>query len=314
MKPATVDGIVVVDKPAGKTSFAVVSDVRRLLGARKAGHTGTLDPLTTGVLPICVNEATKLVQFFSPDTKEYRATMLLGIETDTLDMEGEIIAKREPRVARNDIEAVLNRFIGKIEQSPPRYSAVKFRGKPLYKWAREGVNIDLPPRAVEVYNILIEEIALPYVTFTVSCSSGTYIRSLCSDAGKMLGCGACLAALRRTRSGCFHEKFAVSLVGIDNEKKREVLAANILPMAEALPELPAINIDQTLVEKLKGGYQPDANTFAINHFPFLAVGDMVKFISPDRRLVAIGKMLCAPDQIASLDERERVVKIMRVFN
>jgi len=314
MKFLAMDGIVVIDKPSGKTSYAVVADVRRLLGARKAGHTGTLDPLATGVLPVCINEATKLVQFFSPDSKEYRATMLLGVETDTLDMEGKIIAECEPRVARDAIEEVLHRFVGKIEQFPPRYSAVKFQGKPLYKWARRGIAVDPPPRTVEVYTIVVEEIVLPYVTFTVSCGSGTYIRSLCSDAGKILGCGACLALLRRTRSGCFHEGLAVSLEGIDNEKKRDLLAANIVPLAEALPELPAIYVDQALVEQLRGGYQPVANALGINHFPFLSTGDMVRFMSPDHRLVAIGKMLCASDQIASLDGEKRVVKIMRVFN
>ncbi|PIP06577.1 MAG: tRNA pseudouridine(55) synthase TruB [Syntrophobacterales bacterium CG_4_8_14_3_um_filter_49_14] len=314
MKFLVMDGIVVIDKPSGKTSYAVVSEVRRLLGARKAGHTGTLDPLTTGVLPVCINEATKLVQFFSPDSKEYRATMLLGVETDTLDMEGKIIAECEPRVARDEIEEVLHRFVGKIEQLPPHYSAVKFQGKPLYKWARRGIAVDLPPRTVEVYTIVVEEIVLPYVTFTVSCGSGTYIRSLCSDVGKILGCGACLASLRRTRSGCFHEGLAVSIEGIDNEKKRDLLAANILPLTEALPELPAINVDQALVGKLREGYQPDADALGINNFPFLSAGDIVKFMSPDHCLVAIGKMLCASEQIASLDGEKRVVKIMRVFN
>ncbi|MDI6775646.1 MAG: tRNA pseudouridine(55) synthase TruB [Syntrophales bacterium] len=308
------DGIVVIDKPSGKTSYAVVSDVRRLLGVRKAGHTGTLDPLATGVLPVCINEATKLVQFFSPDSKEYRATMLLGVETDTLDMEGKITAQCEPHVERGAIEEVLRRFVGKIEQLPPRYSAVKFQGKPLYKWARRGIAVDPPPRNVEIYTIVVEAIVLPYVTFKVSCSSGTYIRSLCSDAGKMLGCGACLASLRRTRSGCFHEGLAVSTEDIDNEKKREVLVANIVPLVDTLPEIPAINVDQALAEKFRGGCQPTANVLSVNRIPFLAAGDVVRFVSHDRCLVALGKMLYASDQMASLNGKKQVVKIMRVFN
>jgi len=308
------DGILVIDKPSGKTSYAVVSDVKRLLSVRKAGHTGTLDPLATGVLPVCINEATKLVQFFSPDSKEYRATMLLGVETDTLDMEGKIIAQREPRVKRGDIEEVLRRFVGKIEQFPPRYSAVKFQGKPIYKWVRMGIAVDPPPRSVEIYTIVVEETVLPYVSFTVSCSSGTYIRSLASDAGKMLGCGACLARLRRTKSGRFHEGLAISIEEIDNEKKREVLAANIVPLVETLPELPIINLDHTLAEKLRGGYQPRADVLRINRIPFLIAGDLVRFVSHDHRLVAIGKMLYASDQMALLKGKEQVVKIMRVFN
>ena len=308
------DGIVVIDKPSGKTSHAVVSNVRRLLGVRKAGHTGTLDPLATGVLPVCINEATKLVQFFSMDSKEYRATMLLGIETDTLDMEGKITAQCEPHVEKGDIKEVLDRFVGKIEQFPPRYSAVKFQGKPLYKWARMGNTIELPPRTVEIYSLVVEDILLPYVTFKVSCSSGTYIRSLSSDAGKMLGCGACLWSLRRTRSGSFHEGSAVSVEDIDSEKKQEVLAANIVPLVDALPELPAINVDQALAEKLRRGYQPVANVLSLNRIPFLATGDVVRFVSHDRCLAAIGKMLYASDQMASLDGEKQVVKIIRVFN
>jgi len=314
VKSPPLDGIVVIDKPPGKTSHTVVSDVKRLLNVRKAGHTGTLDPLATGVLPVCINEATKLVQFFSPDDKEYRATMLLGVETDTLDMEGEIIAQHEPCVKRGDIEKALTSFVGKVEQFPPRYSAVKFRGKPLYKWARKGINVDPPPRNVEIYAITIEETVLPRVSFTVSCSSGTYVRSLCSDAGKMLGCGACLVGLRRTKSGRFHENMAIPIEDIADEKKREVLAANIVPLVEAMPELATINVGQILVEKLRKGYQPTADVIRINCTPFLVAGDMVGFISYDHRLVAIGKLLYDSDQMALVEEKKQVVKILRVFN
>jgi tRNA pseudouridine 55 synthase len=218
-----VNGIIIIDKPSGKTSYDIVEDVKKTLCARKVGHTGTLDPLATGVLPVCVNEATKLVRFFSTDSKEYKATMLMGVETDTLDIEGNLTAQKKPDVARGDIEDVLKSLAGKIKQIPPRYSAIKFKGKPMYKWARKGINFDIPPRMVEVHQITIEDVKLPYVTFFVACSKGTYIRSLCADIGEKLGCGACLAGLRRIRSGAFCERYALSLEGVHDRGKKEIL-------------------------------------------------------------------------------------------
>ncbi len=135
------NGVIVIDKPSGRTSRAVVEEVKRALGIKKAGHTGTLDPLATGVLPVCINEATKLVQFLALDTKEYRATLLLGVRTDTLDTEGRVISREEPRVTREQVEDALHGLTGKREQLPPRYSAVKFRGKPLYDWTRRGIRL-----------------------------------------------------------------------------------------------------------------------------------------------------------------------------
>ena len=145
------NGVIVIDKPSGPTSRDVVEEVKRTLGIRKAGHTGTLDPLATGVLPVCINEATKLVQFLALDDKEYRATLLLGVRTDTLDTEGRVIFREEPRVTREQVEEALMGLTGRREQAPPRYSAVKFRGRPLYDWARRGIDVEAP-REVEVCN------------------------------------------------------------------------------------------------------------------------------------------------------------------
>jgi tRNA pseudouridine55 synthase len=231
------NGVIVIDKPAGRTSRAVVVEVQRTLGIKKAGHTGTLDPLATGVLPVCINEATKLVQFLALDTKEYRATLLLGVRTDTLDTEGRVIAREEPRVTRQQVEDALHSLTGKREQLPPLYSAVKFRGKPLYEWTRQGIPVVQLPREVEVYGIRIDEVRLPEVTFTVSCSKGTYIRSLCAEVGEALGCGGCMSALRRTRSGCFHEEMALVTEGMTEEEKRELFTTHLTPMGELLPGL-----------------------------------------------------------------------------
>ncbi|MEA1935284.1 MAG: tRNA pseudouridine(55) synthase TruB [Thermodesulfobacteriota bacterium] len=308
------NGVIIIDKPSGKTSYAVVENIKRILGVRKVGHTGTLDPLATGVLPVCINEATKLVQFFLMDSKEYRATMLLGIETDTLDIEGKITARKEPCVIRSNIEAVLSGFVGKIEQTPPRYSAVKYKGKPMYKWARKGHVVDPLPRMVEVHQITLEDVELPYVTFSVSCSKGTYIRSLCSDIGEKLGCGACLSALRRIKSGHFLEESAISFENVHDQKKVEILTKNLIPMIDALSRFPAIDVDQKLAGRLRNGYQPVIGDMVKNQVPVLAAGDVVKFVSGGNCLVALARKLYSFDQISSLDSKEQLVEIIRVFN
>ncbi|HLZ19036.1 MAG TPA: tRNA pseudouridine(55) synthase TruB, partial [Smithellaceae bacterium] len=214
----------VIDKPAGLTSHDVVSRVKRILGAQKAGHTGTLDPMATGVLPVCIGEATKLARFLSLENKTYRATMLLGVRTDTQDIEGKVTQKSDILVAEENIRRVLAAMVGKIKQIPPAYSALKHKGKPLYKYARQGEFPEIAPRDVEIFNIHIKDISLPNVTFEVSCSKGTYIRTLCADAGEALGCGACLSGLRRLQSGFFTEDAAVSMEGDEGELKDRFLS------------------------------------------------------------------------------------------
>lgn len=308
------NGAVVVDKPSGPTSRDVVEEVKRALGVRKAGHTGTLDPLATGVLPVCVGEATKLVQFLALDDKEYRATLRLGIRTDTLDTEGSVLTREEPRVTREQVEAVLGGLTGRREQVPPRYSAVKVRGKALYDWARRGIDVAAPPREVEIYRIRIEEIRLPDVTFAVSCSKGTYIRSLCAEAGDALGCGGCMAALRRTRSGPFREEAAVALAGLTEAEKRERLMARLLSPAELLPDVAVIDVDPQLAERLRNGFQPDGESLIRHHIPFLVAGDVIKFTTRSKQLVAVARMLCASDELASRAGKEQAVRILRVLN
>lgn len=305
------NGIVVIDKRSGKTSHDVVEDVKKALIVKKAGHTGTLDPMATGVLPVCLNEATKLVQFLAMDTKDYTATLLLGVRSDTQDLEGNIISRDDSKVSVNDIENVMYRFVGRIEQIPPRYSAIKFRGKSLYKWTRKGVAIEPPPRSVEISKIVIKEVKLPYVTFSMSCSKGTYIRTLCSDIGEILGCGACLASLRRTRSGCFCESSAVSC---DSSSKNNISPEHIIPLVDALPNFPAMRIDHAFAKKLREGFQPTGEMCGKYHIPSLAAGDMIKFIDYDNNLVSIAKMLYPSDEIHTFDDRRQVMKIVRIFN
>jgi tRNA pseudouridine55 synthase len=308
------NGVIVIDKPAGVTSRAVVEEVKRSLGIKKAGHTGTLDPLATGVLPVCLGEATKLVQFLALDTKDYRATLRLGVRTDTLDTEGKVITRQEPRVTRQQVEEVLHSLTGKREQSPPLYSAVKYRGRPLYHWTRQGVAVEQAPREVEVFAIGLEAFRPPEVDFTVSCSKGTYIRSLCAEAGERLGCGGCMSALRRTRSGFFREETALAIEGLRDEEKRGLLAARLTSLSEALPGLASIDVDPPLAERLRSGYQPDGEALVRYHIPFLAAGDVVKFTYEGRRLVALARMLRTSGELVSAEGPKQAVRILRVFN
>ena len=308
------NGIVVIDKPPGKTSYDVIRDVKRLVKVRKIGHTGTLDPLATGVLPLCINEATKLVRFFSNDDKIYRATMLLGEETDTLDIEGTVTARHPVTVEVGDIENVAGEFVGEIEQTPPRYSAIKFKGKPLYKWARNGTPVDPAPRKVTIYGITIEDIALPYVTFEVSCSKGTYIRSLCADIGSRLGCGACMSGLRRRKSGYFGEKSALNLENLDDKRRLEMIKESLIPMVDALPDYRSISVADEIAERIRKGYQPDSETLGVNAIPSLDRGDIIKLVTKGKKMVAVARMCRASRDASCSDDNGKIVEILRVFN
>ena len=305
-------GVIIIDKPAGKTSHDVVQDVKRALRVKKAGHAGTLDPLATGVLPVCVNEGTKLAGFLAGGRKEYRVTMLLGVKTDTLDIEGAVVEHREPRVGQGDIERALAAFSGKIVQQPPRYSAIKHKGRALHQWARKGTPVDAPPRDVEIYEIRLESVRLPHVTFHVSCSKGTYMRSLCDDIGERLGCGACLSALRRTRSGPFQEGSAVPLEHT-GDRLRSELEMRVMPLSEMLPELASVTVDAGMAERIRRGFQPTAESLEGKVIPSIAAGDVIKFITPERELVALARWLRPAGDRTATDPKERAVEILRVF-
>ena len=308
------DGVVVIDKPAGKTSHDVVSEVKRIMGARKAGHTGTLDPMATGVLPVCLDEATKLAGFFSDEGKEYLATMKLGVKTDTLDTEGIIIGTSDKQVTEEEVRGALKKMVGKISQVPPAYSAVKYQGEPLYKWARRGVFVEKAARNVEIYEIEVLHISLPEVTFKVSCSKGTYIRTLCSDVGENLGCGACLSKLRRLKSGFFSEEMAVSLDNGGRTNKKEELQKKIVSMASTLPALASLEITNEAAEKLLAGFQPSAAMMKSHVLPFLESGDMIKLTNSGGCLVAIIAMLVATVSLPELEDKCQAARIVRVFN
>ncbi len=199
-----IDGIFVLDKPAGWVSTRCVSLVRRLTGVRRVGHAGTLDPFATGVLPVCVGAATRVVEAIHDSSKSYVATLALGVETDTGDTEGEAIGGSDPsRVSVEQVQSALAPFTGEITQVPPAHSALKIAGVPAYRLARRGVTPVLEPRRVRIEAIVVRGFEAPWLTLEIECGRGTYIRSLARDIGRALGCGAHLAALRRTRVGRF---------------------------------------------------------------------------------------------------------------
>jgi tRNA pseudouridine55 synthase len=229
------EGVLVIDKPAGITSFGVVRAVKKVLKAKKVGHAGTLDPFATGVLPILVNGATRAASSLLESDKEYVATMRLGTETDTQDLTGNVVYEApEVSFTREEICKTFERFIGKIEQIPPLHSAVKYGGIPLYKWVRRGKEVPRKPRTIEVYSIKIGGIDLPYVDFEVVCSKGTYIRTLCLDVGRLLGCGAHLTRLRRVRCGKLTVDHAISLRDVRPLLEAGLLQERFISMDEAL--------------------------------------------------------------------------------
>ncbi len=309
------NGVVVIDKSPGMTSHDVVLDVRKVAGVKKAGHTGTLDPLATGVLPVCIGEATKLVPFLVSVTKDYLVSMLLGVRTDTLDIEGAVLEEKKPQVTGQSVENALQGFLGRSEQIPPRYSAIKVQGRALYKWARKGILVDPPPRMVEISHLTVEEVALPYVKFRMSCSGGTYVRSLCADVGDLLGCGACVAGLRRTRSGIFSEASAVVLDQKDRQGNDDRIRAALMPLADLLPDMMAIVLEDPWMKRIKDGVHPRAEM--VNHrddIPFLDSGDMVKLTGSNGELMAIAELLYGSRELADLQNDVPVMKLLRVFN
>ncbi|MGA2222034.1 MAG: tRNA pseudouridine(55) synthase TruB [Verrucomicrobiia bacterium] len=231
------DGVLLVDKPPRLTSHDVVDRLRRHFGFKKVGHCGTLDPAATGLLVIVLERATKLQDQLMADDKTYEGTMLLGVATDSQDADGKIVAEKPvPPLTADDIEQVFARFRGDIQQIPPMVSALKHKGQPLYKLARKGITVEREPRNVHIYDLRLLKLDLPRVEFRVACTKGTYVRTLCSDIGDVLGCGAHLAELRRLRSGAFDVRNARTLDDL-LKMSREELQDAVIPILK-LVKLP----------------------------------------------------------------------------
>jgi tRNA pseudouridine55 synthase len=253
-----ISGVLVVDKPVGLTSHDVVQIVRRGTNIRRAGHTGTLDPRASGVLVILIGPAVRLSEYVSASDKRYQAIVRLGTTTDTYDSDGNVTSSTPVNIDEKQFENTLSQFVGEIEQVPPPYSAVKVKGRRAYEMAREGEEVDLQPRKIQVYSLELLEWTPPEAVIDVYCSSGTYVRSLANDLGKTLGCGAYLVGLRRTKSGRFTLRDAVPL-----RKLREAFEVGnwyqyLIPAAEALSDWPAVELNADQVDAVRHGHRVPA--------------------------------------------------------
>lgn len=248
------DGIFNIYKEKGFTSHDVVAIVRRTIHMKKVGHTGTLDPDAEGVLPVCVGKATKLSDVIMDGRKSYRAMLRLGITTTTEDASGEVLETKEVEYNEDRIREVVASFIGKLEQVPPMYSAVKVNGKKLYELAREGKEIQRKSRTIEVYDIRIRQFLPPdRVEIDVDCSKGTYIRTLCADIGKRLGCGGHMAELLRTATGAFSLENAIKLDELKSLAEQEKAEEALLTMEEALKDFPVVKVSEKSAKFLYNG-------------------------------------------------------------
>ncbi|MBO5292630.1 MAG: tRNA pseudouridine(55) synthase TruB [Lachnospiraceae bacterium] len=225
-----INGVINVYKEAGFTSHDVVAKLRGIAGQRKIGHTGTLDPDAVGVLPVCLGNATKLCDMLTDETKEYEACLQLGITTDTQDLSGSILSEKKVEVTEEAFRQAALSFVGEYDQIPPMYSALKVNGKKLYELAREGKTVERRARRVQIFSLEILEVKIPFATMRVTCSKGTYIRTLCQDIGEKLGCGGAMKSLKRTRVGCFTLEKACTLAVLQDKKDAGELMDVVTPV------------------------------------------------------------------------------------
>ena len=286
-----VDGVLLLDKPPGLSSNAALQRAKRAFDAEKAGHTGTLDPLASGLLPLCFGEATKFAQFLLDATKRYTATVRFGVTTTTGDAEGEILEMRAVALARSDVESVLPDFTGLLAQIPPAYSALKFEGRSHYEYARTGVSVPRLAREIEILELSLLAWNSPDAVLDVVCSKGTYIRVLAEDIGRALGCGAHLAGLRRTATGGFGIADAVTLERLESMSGPDRDAA-VLHTATLLRDLPSLPLATSEAVRFRQGGAvqapglPDGACAAFAGEDLLGVADVVAGLAQPRRVVA----------------------------
>ena len=253
-KPDTVSGVLVIDKHTGVTSHRIVQILRKLYDTPRVGHTGTLDPLATGVLPVLIGRAVKASEFLLASDKEYDATLRLGIATDTQDITGTVLSVCEDLPNEKEVQAAAAEFVGEIQQLPPMYSAVKIGGRKLVDAARAGETIERSPRPVQIHSIEIQKNTREEYRLHVSCSKGTYIRTLCADIGERLGCGATLTALRRTRSGIFDLSHAHTIEELE-QAAPAARASMVLPCDTLFSHCPALRLNDFQAKLIRGGTQ-----------------------------------------------------------
>ena len=310
------DGFLVVDKPEGMTSLDVVRRIKRRLSIRKAGHIGTLDPFATGVLPIALNEGTKLIPFLNDEPKRYEGTLKLGEETSTDDLTGYLLSRGSwQEVTCERLELVAQSLCGRIRQTPPMYSAVKMNGRPLYQLARKGVEIERKDREVHVFEMAIGPIDLPLVSFKVLCSKGTYIRALARDLGRRIGCGAHLTQLRRVQSGFFSITQAIcwqtfkTLGGRADGK----LLSWLIPLERVLAGFPEVVGNPRLVRTVRLGREARVGDLSPQSLSDFDRAKWVKVTSPEEGLVAILKSEMKKAEIPWTDSDAVVFRPLRIF-
>lgn len=285
-KGRNVSGILLLDKPVGITSNLALQKVKRLFDANKAGHTGNLDPMASGLLPICLGEATKVSGYLLDSDKAYLGTIRLGERTNTADAEGEVIETRPvDNIDEARVREVLAQFVGEQEQVPPMYSAIKQNGQPLYKLAREGIEVERKSRKITIFNIDLLRFAGNELEIEVNCSKGTYIRTLAEDIGEALGCGAHLSALRRTQSGPFDMQHVVTLPQLEQlaEKGTTELDKLLQPMESALIDWPQVSLTEHMAYYLRQGQAVQV--------PQAPADGWVKIFAEDQQFLGIGQIL-----------------------
>jgi len=301
-KGRDITGIVIVDKPCGRSSNHVLQQVKRLFDAKKAGHTGSLDPLATGVLPICLGEATKVSSYLLDADKRYQVTCQLGVVTDSGDSDGNIVARNDvPVFTEQDLQDLLPGLTGEQDQVPPMYSALKHQGQPLYKLARQGIEVERKPRRITIYDIQLLAVSADSFSLDVRCSKGTYIRTLVEDISHALGCGGHVTSLRRTGAAGYQLTQALTIEQLEQvaQQGQQALDDCLLPTEDALPDWPAIVVEDEMVNALRHGqmiqvdqsYQQAQVRIFDNNQQFLGLGEMAEnsTIAPKRVFVSYGE-------------------------
>lgn len=281
------NGIIIIDKEPGFTSHDVVAKLRGICKQKKIGHTGTLDPDATGVLPVCLGKGTKVSGILTDSDKEYEAVLHLGLTTDTQDESGQVLIEKEVTVSEDDVRTVVEQFVGEILQIPPMYSALKVNGQKLCDLAREGIEVERKPRKISIYAIEIEQIELPYVTMRVKCSKGTYIRTLCNDIGEKLGCGGCMKRLRRTKAAGFQEQEAIKLHEVQKMADEGKLAELIKPIDSVFECYSMLKIEETFLPLAYNGNCLPVNAVKKDSFMNLENGQKVRIYGRENEFIGL---------------------------
>ncbi len=302
------DGVLVLDKPRGFTSTQAVNKVKKLLKIKKAGHVGTLDPLATGVLPVCLNKATRIIPFLDDDFKQYTATMELGIVTDSMDITGNIIRKKDiGKINKSDILQIFKKFTGIIEQIPPMYSAIKKNGVRLYELARKGIEVERKPRTVHIRELELLDYKHPFISFKVDCSKGTYVRVICSDIGEVLGCGARMNELKRLRCCNFDISESYDINNLEEGKYE------IINMDKSLRNLRSFEIKGDLVRDIRYGKLFSKSLLSNMDYDYFSQGEILK-LKYCNQLVSVVQSLVSSEKLNDYGENDKIFKINRVFN